>query len=141
MPTGNVFFALEDSAGNRAAAVRFGPSTSIDYGTTVTGIWQATGSTWNPDSWYRFTLTLDYSTKTYDFAINGTAVNTSPIEFYNPASAQFDQFRIFRGSNQAGMIVDDISVVAIPEPGSGTLTLLVGTVGFMLRRRILGLRC
>lgn len=134
-PTGNVFFALEDSSGNRAAAVRFGPSTSIDYGTTVTGIWQASGTTWDSDSWYRFTLTLDYASKTYDFAINGTQVNTSPIEFYNSASAQFNQLRIFRGSNQAGMIVDDLSIVAIPEPGTVSLLLLGAGVGWGYRRR------
>lgn len=109
-PVGNVFVTMENSAGTRAAAVRFGPEQSIDYGTTVTGIWQASGKLWNPDTWYRITLRVSYATLTYDFLVDGVQVNTSPIPFYNAGSESFSQVRIFRGSNQSGVILDDLTV-------------------------------
>lgn len=118
-PLGNIFLTMEDAGGVRAAAVRFGSGgggQTIDYGTAASGtIWQASGSLWDSDSWYRLTLSVNYASDTYDFDLNGTRVNTSPIPFYNAASTNFSQIRIFRGANQAGMIVDSLTVV--PEPG------------------------
>jgi hypothetical protein len=57
-----------------------------------------------------------------------------PIPFYNAASDDFRQLRIFRGSNQAGMIVDDLSVLPIPEPAS--LTMVVCGMGLLAVRRM-----
>ena len=130
-PTGNVFLTMEDAAGTRAAAFRFGPQT-IDYGTTVTGIWQSTGMAWDDQTWYRFTLTPDYETKTYTFAINGNDVATD-VPFYNAASENLTQVRVFRGNNQAGMILDDLSVTPVPEPAAGLAVLIAG--GALLARR------
>jgi hypothetical protein len=109
-PTGNVFVTMENSAGTRAAAFRFGPSQSIDYGTAVSSVWQATGKKWDPNAWYRMSMRLDYTARTYDFSIDGVQVNTNPIPFYAATSDSFSQIRIFRGTDQAGMIVDDLSV-------------------------------
>jgi hypothetical protein len=109
-PIGNTFFTVENSAGTRAAAFRLGPAQSIDYGTAITGVWQATGQLWDPNSWYHITMRLDYGTRTYDFLINDVQVNASPIAFYVSTSDSFRQVRIFRGANQAGMIVDDLNV-------------------------------
>jgi hypothetical protein len=131
--TGNIFLTMEDPAGTRAAAFRFGPSFSIDYGTNIGGVWQASGNLWNSDTWYRLTMSLDYGTKTYDFSIDGTKINSSPIPFYNVGSTNFSQIRIFRGQNQSGMIVDDLLVV-IPEPGAIAL-LFAGGSALILRRR------
>lgn len=132
---GNTFITMEDAAGDRAAAIRFGPANSIDYGTAITtGLWTPTGQTWNADSWYRMTLDVDYATKTYDFSINGSAV-ASDIPFYTANSDNFAQIRVFRGSNQAGVIVDDLSVAAtVPEPGS-TALLAIAASAFLLHKR------
>ncbi len=132
-PIGNIFLTMEDAAGTRAAAIRFGPQT-IDYGTTVTGIWQSAGMPWDEETWYRFTINADYETKTYDLSIDGTQLNTEPIPFYNAGSQNLSQIRIFRGANQAGMIVDDLSVAPVPEPASAA-TALVATTMLLLRRR------
>lgn len=116
--TNNVFLTIENAAGTRAAAFRLGPARSIDYGTAVASPapWQATGQLWDENTWYRFTMSLDYAARTYDFSINGVQVNTSPIPFYTATSDSLRQIRIFRGANQAGMIVDDLSVQASTTP-------------------------
>lgn len=108
-PTGNVFVVMENSAGKRAAGFRFGPLQSIDYG-LVSGNWVPTGKRWDPNTWYRMTMRVNYTSQTYDFSIDGVQVNTSPIPFYEAASDSFSQIRVYRGSNQAGVIVDDLSV-------------------------------
>lgn len=135
---GNIFLTMEDSAGDRAAAFRFGTAAAfgmtIDYGTPQTGTWQPSSTFWNADTWYRLTMNVDYATKTYDFSVNGVQFNTSPLPFYNPNSDFFNQVRIFRGQNQSGMIVDDL-VVTIPEPASMACLLLGGTLAFLRRRR------
>jgi hypothetical protein len=136
-PIGNIFLTMEDSTGDRAAAFRFGfvgGVQTIDYGTAITGVWQASGLQWAEDTWYQLTMTVDYATKTYDFAVNGAKVNANPIPFYTALSDDFRQIRIFRGSNQAGMIVDDLSVQAVPEP-TVAACLTLGVLGFAVRRR------
>lgn len=120
---GNVFITAENSAGTRAAALRFGPANSIDYGTAISAVWQATGLTWDADTWYHITMVLDYDTRTYDFLVNGTAVNTEPIPFYTATSDSFSQLRIFRGAGQAGLILDDLSVTGEADPGAPTLAI------------------
>lgn len=137
--TGNIFLTMEDSTGDRAAAFRFGTAfgTTIDYGTNIASVWQSSGFFWNSDTWYRLTLSLDYSDKTYDFSIDGTQVNASPIPFYNAASDDFRQVRIFRGAGQAGMIVDDLTVRVIPEPTTCACLLLGGALLVGRRKRAL----
>ncbi len=107
---GNTFFTAENATGIRAAALRLGPDNRIDYGTAIQGVWQDSGLRWDPNNWYHITMVIDYTTKTYDFLVNGTAVNTSPIPFYDARSDSFRQIRLFRGGNQAGAILDDLSV-------------------------------
>lgn len=117
---GNVFLTMENAGGTRAAAFRIGPLLSIDYGTAITGVWQATGLVADPDTWYRITMSLDYTARTYDFYVDGVKVNSDPIPFYTATSDSFRQIRIFRGANQAGMIVDDLNVTGPPtEPELG----------------------
>lgn len=113
---GNTFVTMESSTGVRAAAFRLGPANSIDYGTAVAGVWQPTGIVWEEGTWYRITLEVDYTAKTYDFLIDGVKANVDPIPFYTATSDSFSQIRIFRGANQAGMIVDDLS---LNGPGGG----------------------
>jgi hypothetical protein len=138
---GNIFLTMEDSAGDRAAAFRFGTATAfgmtIDYGTPQTGVWQPSSTFWNADTWYRLTMNVDYATKTYDFSVNGVQFNTSPLPFYNANSDFFSQVRMFRGLNQSGMIVDDL-VVTIPEPATMACLLLGGALPLTRRRRQAG---
>jgi len=132
---GNVFIVMEDSTGasGRAAAFRFGAtvdegqlqSTSIDVFSEGPG-WIPTGIEWQPDTWYNVRLDADYTTKTYDVFIDGAQV-LDDTTFFNTASTNLSQIRIFRGSGQAGMILDDLSVV-VPEPGTFSLLLLAGTI-------------
>ena len=133
-PMGNIFLTMEDAAGTRAAAFRFGTTggQNIDYGTSAAPAfpWQPSGVLWDSDSWYRLTISLDYLEKTYDFLVNGS-VNATGVPFYAAGSANFSQIRIFRGANQAGMIVDDLMVV--PEPA--TFACLLGGVALLLHRR------
>jgi hypothetical protein len=101
---GNIFLTIEDSIGTRAAAFRFGTAfgQTIDYGTNVAGVWQPTSILWDTDTWYRLTLDVDYFAKTYNMAVNGVLVNSSPIPFYTATSTSFSQVRIFRGANSGG---------------------------------------
>jgi len=140
---GNIFMTMEDSASIRAAAFRFGTSfgQTIDYGTNIGSVWQPTTILWDGDTWFHLTLDVDYSTKTYNMAVNGASVTSSPIPFYNMLSTSFSQVRIFRGANQAGMIVDDFFVVAIPEPASVTFLFAAAACSGMVRRRRLSVTC
>jgi hypothetical protein len=137
---GNVFIVMEAPAGAsaRAAAFRFGAtvaegqlqSTSIDV-LSQGSVWMPTGVAWQPDSWYNVRLDADYATQTYDAYIDGTQV-ADDVTFVHAASTHLSQIRIFRGSGQAGMIIDDLSV--IPEPGTLGL-LLAGSIMLLTRRR------
>jgi hypothetical protein len=135
--TGNIFLTMEDASSTRAAAFRFGNTggiLTIDYGTTVTGIWQPSGVIWDSNTWYHLTMTVDYSTKTYDFAVDGIQMNSSPIPFYNASSANLSQVRIFRGASQSGMILDDLTIRTVPEPGT-FVSICIGAGVMLLRRR------
>lgn len=141
---GNVFLVMEDNASTpiRGAAFRFGSPVGeggvlkIDYATSSEAnvfSWQSSGVLWNTDSWYHFAMDVNYATKTYDFFIDGNQINVDPIPFYNRNSANFSQIRVFRGGNQVGMILDDLSVTVVPEPT--TVALLLTGLGALLWRR------
>ena len=98
---GNVFMTLNDPAGVRAAAFRFGydsttASTHIDYANSGSGIWFSTGIPWDTNTWYHIVFDVDYVTETYNFYVDGTKANTDPIPFYlgNRAST-FGQILFF----------------------------------------------
>ncbi len=107
--TGNVFVVMENSDGKRAAGFRFGPMQSLDYFTQGAS-WVSTGKRWNENSWYRLSLRVNYATMTYDFLVDGVQANAAPIPFYDASSTTFSQIRIYCGGNQAGMVMDDVSV-------------------------------
>jgi hypothetical protein len=138
---GNVFLTIENASGTRAAGIRFGPSLSIDYG-LVSGSWVASGLTADPNTWYHFALHLNYTNRTYDFFVNDTQINSSPIPFYTATSESFRQVRIFRGASQAGMIVDDLNVpgpVRITTVSKDAANIIItwsgGTPPYQLQRR------
>lgn len=131
---GNTFVFIGDNDGKRAAAVRFGivveagnpnPYTNasvrtIDYGTSGISApafpWKPSGLTWTADTWYNFKFDLDYTAKVYDFYVDGAKVNSEPIPFYETAATAANRFYVSKGTNQAGQIIDDISVIAKPAP-------------------------
>ncbi len=142
LTTNNTFIVLENSAATRAAAIRFGPALSIDY--NANNAWVASGQTWDAtgSTWYRCAMRMDYTTKTYDFLLNGVKVNTSPIPFYVNTSDSLRYIRIYRGSGQAGLILDDVSAVAelqitdIDVDGNNVTIQWHGGVGpYQLQRR------
>ena len=133
---GNVFFGIAGdndnsngaTGGQRAAAIRFGVDTSgsdpytnvlerhIDFADNSSGVWVKSGVLWEPGQWYNLRMDLDFTAKTYDVFINGSKANTSPITFYHPAATSAQRFFVSRGTNQAGVILDDISVTPWVEP-------------------------
>jgi hypothetical protein len=141
---GNVFIVTEDPSGasGRATAFRFGAvveegqlqSTSIDAFSEGVG-WQSTGVAWQPDTWYNVRMDADYANKTYDVFIDGSLV-MDDIDFFHTTSTHLSQVRIFRGSGQAGMIVDDLSIF-VPEPNALVLSLTAsGLVLFRRRKQV-----
>jgi hypothetical protein len=134
---GNVFFGIAGdndgssaATGQRAAAIRFGVDTSgsdpytnvlerhIDFAseTAGTAVWVKSGLLWEADQWYNLRMDLDFTTKTYDVFVNDMKANASPITFYHPAATSAQRFFVSRGTNQAGVILDDISVTPYVEP-------------------------
>ena len=122
---GNNFFGVMDSVSERrVVAVRFGVDTvgsnpyenvverHIDYGTNITGVWEKSGFLWEADTWYNFRFDMDFTTKTYDFYIDGLQVNSEPINFYNTDASDAAKFFVSRGTNQAGSIIDDVNIQA-----------------------------
>jgi len=114
-----------DSAERRVAAVRFGVDTvgndpytnvterHIDYGSaSATGVWVKSGLLREADTWYNFKFDLDFVTKKYDFYVNGAKVNAEPIRFYIEDAIDASRFFVSRGTNQAGQIIDDVSITA-----------------------------
>lgn len=134
---GNVFFGIAGdndgssaATGQRAAAIRFGVDTSgsdpytnvlerhIDFAseTAGTAVWVKSGILWEADQWYNLRMDLDFTTKTYDVFVNETKANASPIVFYHPAATSAQRFFVSRGTNQAGVILDDVSVTPYVAP-------------------------
>jgi hypothetical protein len=135
---GNTFIGIMDDAEVRAGAVRFGivvepdnpnPYTNaqfrtIDYASASAGstVWVPSGLSWSADNWYNFRMEMDYEAKKYDFFVDDVKVNAEPIRFYTETSAAATKFFVSRGTNQAGQIIDDISVDVTgeaPAPGPG----------------------
>ncbi len=108
---GNIFITVENAAGTRAAGVRFGPNTSIDYG-LISGSWVATGLTWDSTNWYHLKFELDYAARTYNFYVDDARQNLNPVPFYSAASDSFRQIRVFRGANQIGALIDDMNITS-----------------------------
>lgn len=142
---GNIFLVVEDDSNataGRAAAFRFGyydngsgtVAPHVDVATSGTGIWQDTGVSWEVGAWYNIRMDVDFATQTYHVSLDGAPLNTDPISFYaGNVVDHFGAVRIYRGSNQAGMLVDDL--VVIPEPGAMSL-LLLGGWALMWRRKV-----
>ncbi len=136
---GNVFMTVNSATGTRAVAFRFGfdaatTSTHIDYAEATSAIWRSTGVPWTSNTWYHITLTVDLAAQSYDFAVDGTKLNTSPISFYqgNVVNA-LGQILFFRGTSQAGMIVDDVTVNSTAPTGPPTRLASTNPYGFKVR--------
>ncbi|MCA9237427.1 MAG: PEP-CTERM sorting domain-containing protein [Planctomycetales bacterium] len=128
--TGNVFIMMEDEQGSsgRATGVRFGPTSIDGYSTN----WVASSVSWQPDTWYNVQLVANYLTKEFNLSVDGSLV-LSGIPFHAADSPGLNQIRVFRGGSQAGMILDDVSVV--PEPATGLLLILsAGAFGLSVVR-------
>lgn len=127
---GNTFVGIMDENRVRAAAVRFGVDTvgddpytnvterHIDFASASAGdaVWVKSGLLWEADQWYNFKFDLNYDTKKYDFYVNGEKVNSEPIRFYTETSEKATRFFVSKGTNQAGQIIDDVSVTPYVAP-------------------------
>jgi hypothetical protein len=123
---GNTFVGVMDSVEARVAAVRFGVDTvgsdpytnvterHIDFASASAGtaVWVKSGLLWEADQWYNFKFDLDFVAKKYDLYVNGTKVNAEPIRFYIEDATDASRFFVSRGTNQAGQIIDDVSITA-----------------------------
>lgn len=123
---GNTFVGVMDVDQKRVAAVRFGVDTvgadpytnvverHIDFGSASAGtaVWVKSGLLWEADQWYNFKFDLDFEAKKYDFYVNGVKANAEPIRFYDEAAIDASRFFVSRGTNQAGQIIDDVSITA-----------------------------
>ena len=125
---GNMFFGVSDAndGSQRTAAVRFGVDTvgadpytnvtqrHIDFASSTAGaaVWVKSGLLWEADAWYNFRFEIDYTDKNYDFFVNGTQANGAPIPFYHLTANAAQRFFVSRGTNQAGSILDDLSITA-----------------------------
>ena len=126
---GNTFIMMESVAGvnGRAAGVRFGFTNSvrtIDYFTRDAQnapVWVSTPVPWDGDSWHDVRFEMNFDDKTYDFYVDQNKINAAPILFPHASTTDFHRIHVYRGTSQAGMIVDDI--LAVPEPSSAMLTL------------------
>lgn len=140
--TGNVFITFENAAGTRSAALRFGPSYSIDYGSTNSGVWVASGLTADTNKFHKFTFKLNFQTKLYEFFVDDVNIKPQGIGFYNAGSDSLRQIRVFRGASQAGLILDDLNVPAPLKITASTISngnFVIkwkgGTPPFQLQRR------
>jgi hypothetical protein len=144
---GNTFVGIMDEARVRAAAVRFGVDTvgadpytnvverHIDFASASAGtaVWVKSGLLWEADQWYNFKFDLDYDTKKYDLYVNGDKVNAEPIRFYTETSVAATRFFVSKGTNQAGQIIDDVSVTEkTTAPGDFNLDGVVDGADFLV---------
>lgn len=95
--------------------------------------WVNSPTNYTPGQWYKFTSLIDYSTRTWSLLIND-APFASNLGFWHAAHTFASSIRLFKGTNNVGMAVDDLTIV--PEPAS-VLALAMGLAGFAgaLRRR------
>ena len=120
---GNMFMTLQDSSGTRATAFRFGYDSAtstahIDYADESSGVWHDTGMAWETNTWYEMKFEVDYASQTYDFYVDGSKMNSSPIHFYQGNFVKtLGRIHFYRGGDQAGMILDDLSISSTPPSG------------------------
>lgn len=138
---------LRDAAGaNTGRALRLGFN--------LNGAVQVVSSTFNGGSltlsggnrpftsstnWVTFSGVANFATQETTLSINGVAVNSgNPFAFASPTGTGSDAYGSFEGSvsNLAGTYsIDNISLQAVPEPGSAVLLAGSLALGFTLRRR------
>lgn len=143
---GNVFLGLENASGTRSAAFRFGPSYSIDFGSSTnnsgTNVWSPTGLTADTTKFQKFTFKINFQTKVYHMLVDDVDVKPQGIGFYAAGAESFRQIRVFRGASQAGLIMDDLNVPAPVKITASTISngnFVIkwkgGTPPFQLQRR------
>jgi hypothetical protein len=154
---GNFFIGIDDLAGKRAAAIRFGVDQTagtqpVDQNITerhidiasadvVTGFpWRKSGQLWQANTWYNIKLDMDFVAKTYDFFLDGAKVNTSPIRFYEEVTTDAARILVSRGTNQAGGILDDVKIYEkVPLQGDFDVDFDVDGDDFLAWQRGLGI--
>jgi hypothetical protein len=93
--------------------------THVEFGTTLVPI--------ELETWIDLKLVLDFPTQTASAFVNGTSIGSLPFENPTTQLAQVELFHIFdntafdRPGPSNSFFVDDLSITAIPEPGTGLL--------------------
>lgn len=122
---------------SRAAAVRMVRSSdtthTIDF---FSGSWTNTSIDVDYDEWYDFSLIADYNLRTYQLFVNGTDVTNGGVNFYHVSSSVASGISLFRGGPDTGAIFDDISVEAVPEPGTMAALGLLGLAALRRKRKV-----
>ena len=81
---GAFVMSLRDSVGRYVAISYFHSNGSIF--SEVSGAIRSAGATYPSDEWFDFTMEANTHARTFDIYINGSKVNTTPLDFYFPSA-------------------------------------------------------
>lgn len=88
----------------------------------------------NTTTWYEFSLLLDYSTKTYSVAVDGSVITTLGV-FRGSSHDATLRFLTFGNDSHRQIAFDNLSVLVVPEPSTALLFGCVAIGGVLLRSR------
>lgn len=127
-----VWIAVEQDRSATKRAALFGFRSGLLAYNNGAG-WVNSTTAYTVGEWYQLTGVLNYDTRKWDFYVNGSPF-ASDLGFYHAAHTAATSIRFYKGTNNLGMAVDDITIV--PEPSS-ILALICGLTGIagLLRRR------
>ena len=121
----------DDDMGDISKTVLYGSDSTFRFRRGAS--WVDTGVGCTSGVWYHLKSVLDVNDKTWDWYINDTQVVTNE-DWYDAAATTPDVMKMGTWGNQGTFYIDDVTVTAIPEPGTGLL-LGGGLLSLLLLRR------